>query len=98
MRSIEPTLPVSQLPKERLAQAGASPRFPGVSDLGDIIVCGARQYNLKDIDIRFPHHRFIVVTGGRGKSSLVIDTLYAEGQRRYVESLTGGQLHRSIPG
>ena len=51
---------------------------------------GARVHNLKNIDLRLPHNKLIVVTGvsGSGKSSLVFDTIYAEGQRRYVESLS----------
>ena len=55
-----------------------------------IEVKGARVNNLKDIDIRIPRDKFIVITGvsGSGKSSLAFDTLYAEGQRRYVESLS----------
>lgn len=55
-----------------------------------IIIKGARLHNLKNIDVALPRHRLIVVTGvsGSGKSSLTIDTLYAEGQRRYVESLS----------
>ncbi len=55
-----------------------------------IVVRGAKEHNLKDVDATFPRHQFIVVTGvsGSGKSSLVIDTLFAEGQRRYVESLS----------
>ena len=57
---------------------------------GNITIRGARQHNLKNIDISLPRNRFIVVTGlsGSGKSSLAFDTLYAEGQRRYVESLS----------
>lgn len=55
-----------------------------------IIVKGARQHNLKNIDLEVPRNKLIVVTGvsGSGKSSLVFDTIYAEGQRRYVESLS----------
>ena len=55
-----------------------------------IIVKGARQHNLKNIDIAIPRDKFVVITGlsGSGKSSLAFDTIYAEGQRRYVESLS----------
>ena len=55
-----------------------------------IDVRGARVHNLKDIDVRIPRDRFVVITGlsGSGKSSLAFDTVYAEGQRRYVESLS----------
>jgi excinuclease ABC subunit A len=55
-----------------------------------IIIRGARQHNLKNIDVTIPSHKFTVVTGvsGSGKSSLAFDTLYAEGQRRYLESLS----------
>src|SRR3954462_5759136 len=56
----------------------------------NILVKGARTHNLKYIDVEFPRNKFIVVTGvsGSGKSSLTIDTLFAEGQRRYAESLS----------
>jgi excinuclease ABC subunit A len=55
-----------------------------------IIIKGARQHNLKNVDLAIPRLKFVVVTGvsGSGKSSLAFDTLYAEGQRRYVESLS----------
>ena len=58
--------------------------------MNKIIVRGARTHNLKNIDIDIPRDKFIVITGlsGSGKSSLAFDTLYAEGQRRYVESLS----------
>lgn len=56
----------------------------------DIVIKGARVNNLKNIDVAIPRNKFVVITGlsGSGKSSLAFDTLYAEGQRRYVESLS----------
>ena len=55
-----------------------------------ITIAGAREHNLKNITVRLPRNRLTVITGlsGSGKSSLAFDTLYAEGQRRYVESLS----------
>src|ERR1700675_4635650 len=55
-----------------------------------IVIRGAREHNLKSIDIEIPRDQLVVMTGlsGSGKSSLAFDTLYAEGQRRYVESLS----------
>ncbi|SEH14036.1 excinuclease ABC subunit UvrA [Thermoleophilum album] len=57
---------------------------------GEIVITGARQHNLKNISLRLPRDALIVITGlsGSGKSSLAFDTIYAEGQRRYVESLS----------
>ena len=55
-----------------------------------LIVKGAEEHNLKQIDVDIPRDKLIVITGlsGSGKSSLAFDTIYAEGQRRYVESLS----------
>src|SRR5512138_152470 len=55
-----------------------------------IVIRGARQNNLKNVDLEIPRDKLVVITGlsGSGKSSLAFDTLYAEGQRRYVESLS----------
>ena len=56
----------------------------------NIIIKGAKLHNLKNIDVVIPRNKLLVITGlsGSGKSSLAFDTLYAEGQRRYVESLS----------
>ena len=54
-----------------------------------IIIKGAKEHNLKNIDLALPRNKLIVITGlsGSGKSSLAFDTIYAEGQRRYVENI-----------
>ncbi len=61
-----------------------------VASQGDIIVSGVREHNLKDLHSSLPRDALVVITGlsGSGKSSLAFDTIYAEGQRRYVESLS----------
>ena len=75
------------LPKDHPALSQTVSAFSGI---GDIVVRGARQHNLKGINVQIPRHKFVVITGvsGSGKSSLAFDTIYAEGQRRYVESLS----------
>jgi len=64
--------------------------FDKLSPKENILIKGARLHNLKNIDVSIPRNKFVVITGlsGSGKSSLAFDTLYAEGQRRYVESLS----------
>src|SRR5512145_1225596 len=66
------------------------PRDAQLAPQGAITIHGARQNNLKNLDIAIPLNELVVVTGvsGSGKSSLVFDTLYAEGQRRYVETFS----------
>ena len=67
-----------------------APHAAGADDAAAIRIRGARQNNLKNLSLDIPHHELVVVTGvsGSGKSSLVFDTLYAEGQRRYVETFS----------
>ena len=62
---------------------------PPLADNG-IFIKGAKTHNLKNVDVLIPRNKLIVITGvsGSGKSSLTIDTLFAEGQRRYAESLS----------
>lgn len=79
-------------------------RIPVRIDGPAIRIRGARQNNLKNVDIDIPRDKLVVITGlsGSGKSSLAFDTLYAEGQRRYVESLSAyarqflGQMDLSL--
>jgi excinuclease ABC subunit A len=72
------------------ARTAPAPAEPRSSALSDIVIRGAREHNLRDISLRLPRQSLVVITGvsGSGKSSLAFDTLYAEGQRRYVESLS----------
>ena len=82
--------PVTSSPAASLSRPPSSNGSDGSAEAEAIMVRGARVHNLKDIDCDIPHNRLTVVTGvsGSGKSSLAFDTIYAEGQRRYVESLS----------
>jgi len=73
-----------------MSAAVAESAVHDASQVDSIVVRGARVHNLKNIDFQIPHNQLTVVTGvsGSGKSSLAFDTIYAEGQRRYVESLS----------
>jgi excinuclease ABC subunit A len=82
---------MSPRPRPRpAAPAPATVPAPAARGLSDIVIHGAREHNLQDLSLRLPRQSLVVVTGvsGSGKSSLAFDTLYAEGQRRYVESLS----------
>jgi len=87
-----PTKPTDKPPrgKEPTEAASGAPATAVAADDNEIRVRGARVHNLKNIDFSIPHNAITVVTGvsGSGKSSLAFDTLYAEGQRRYIESLS----------
>ena len=65
------------------------PAVPVAAD-DNIAVFGAREHNLKNLDLQLPKNKLVVITGisGSGKSSLAFDTIYAEGQRRYMESFS----------
>src|SRR5438067_1240092 len=73
-----------------MVENGALKRQSPVMDNSTIVIRGAREHNLRNVDLDLPRNELIVFTGvsGSGKSSLAFDTLYAEGQRRYVESLS----------
>src|SRR5438034_2350438 len=75
---------------EKTIKEKKHPERRTVNSAENIFIKGARVHNLKNIDVEIPRNKLIVVTGvsGSGKSSLTIDTLYAEGQRRYAESLS----------
>lgn len=72
------------------SKAAKTPVKSAVVDSGNIEIIGAREHNLKDIDITIPRNKLVVFTGlsGSGKSSLAFDTIFAEGQRRYLESFS----------
>src|SRR5580765_6524650 len=75
---------------DKLIKEKKHPEKATVNSAGNILIKGARVHNLKNITVEIPRNKLIVVTGvsGSGKSSLTIDTLFAEGQRRYAESLS----------
>ena len=77
-------------PSFRLCQGDETGWYNPLLMSGSIIIKGAREHNLKNIDVTIPRDKLVVITGlsGSGKSSLAFDTIYAEGQRRYVESLS----------
>src|SRR5436190_1330439 len=73
-----------------MAEGNGQARKAGTAFSDRMVISGAREHNLKNISIELPRDALIVITGlsGSGKSSLAFDTIYAEGQRRYVESLS----------
>lgn len=87
MAKKQTTKPASKAPASKSKSVAQS---PATFDAGKIVIRGARQHNLKDVDLDLPRNKLITITGlsGSGKSSLAFDTIYAEGQRRYVESLS----------
>ncbi len=76
--------------REALEVPPDSGSLPPAQSAREIVILGAKEHNLQDIDVRIPRDELVVVTGlsGSGKSSLAFDTIYAEGQRKYVESLS----------
>src|SRR5690606_15241854 len=81
--------------RSTMTDCSETPSFPHTKgdsrmSLDRISIRGAREHNLKNIDLEIPRDQLVVITGlsGSGKSSLAFDTIYAEGQRRYVESLS----------
>src|SRR5205823_13941352 len=75
---------------DNLIKEKKHPEIRTVNSTGNILIKGARVHNLKNVTVEIPRNKLVVVTGvsGSGKSSLTIDTLFAEGQRRYAESLS----------
>ena len=87
MHRTEPFMPAKKPPtSQKRSRRGKRP----TTELDAIEVRGAREHNLKSIDVTLPKKKLVVITGvsGSGKSSLAFDTIFAEGQRRYVESLS----------
>ncbi len=88
------SLPAKSLPAKSLPSTGREPAKDGAVEAlfggRAIVIRGAREHNLKNVDLVIPRDKLVVFTGlsGSGKSSLAFDTIYAEGQRRYVESLS----------
>ena len=84
------TMPAKTPAKTPKTKAKTPDTLTTPPDRGGIEIRNARMHNLRGIDVTLPRHQLVVVTGlsGSGKSSLIFDTLYAEGQRRYVESLS----------
>ena len=78
------------MPKKSISKPSKKPSKTSANNEQKIVIRGARVHNLKNVDLDLPRHKLIVMTGlsGSGKSSLAFDTIYAEGQRRYVESLS----------
>ena len=87
MSSVLESVPVPESATTSSLPAGVKPRAKGITH---ITVRGARQHNLRNVSVSIPRNTLTVVTGlsGSGKSSLAFDTIYAEGQRRYVETLS----------
>ena len=88
LESVSPMKPIPFPQKDTVPAPADSPDT--TKELDRIIVKGAKEHNLKDIDVEIPKKKLVVITGvsGSGKSSLAFDTIFAEGQRRYVESLS----------
>src|SRR5690625_1067325 len=81
---------IKYMPSTNSSKSKASAGSEAVAAGRPIVIKGARVHNLKNIDVEIPRNKLTVITGvsGSGKSSLAFDTIYAEGQRRYVESLS----------
>src|ERR1700741_5395287 len=76
--------------RDRASERGVRRHYPWLGGTERLVIHGAREHNLRNVPLDLPRDQLIVFTGlsGSGKSSLAFDTIYAEGQRRYVESLS----------